>query len=110
VDSEGNYTDRHGKLIRIGTPVQVAEDYDYPGPDKGVGEVVTLPPDGNDWHGFPHVRMHEDGKLYHIPDSALTRLGAEPGSPVALLEDAVNTTQASNAAKLRLIQGSGGEQ
>jgi hypothetical protein len=108
MDSKGNYTDRRGKLIRVGSPVQVAEDYDYPGP-PGTGVVISLPDANSEHYGWIRVRMHGDGKPYYFPDNALYRIGADPGSPVALLEDAVETTRASNAAKLRLIEGLGGE-
>jgi len=96
MDRSGNYTDRYGKPIEVGAAVQVAADYSYSGPKEGVGKVALLPSAGSSWYGFPSVRI--DGRAYYIPDNALLRVDAEPGSQVAHLEQMLETTRAANAA------------
>lgn len=110
MDIDGNYTDRHGKPIGVGTTIRVAAHYDYAGPQEGVGEVIALPKAGNDWHGFPRVRMHDDGRVYHIPDNELIRVGDQPDSQIGLLEAAVRASRDANDALLRLVETAGAGQ
>ena len=104
MDIKGDYTDRHGKPLRVGTTVVVVPSYDYPGPVDRVGVIIALPKEGNDLYSFPRVRFIEDGTAHYIPDSALIQTGADPDSLVGRLEATLEAVQASNAAQRALLE------
>lgn len=93
VNTEGKYTDKFGRVLDVGSTVEVIK---AEGEVHGVGEIVTLPPEGNDWHGFPYVRLHHSGKRHHISDNNLRLLYTD--SLVGHLERAIATTQERNTA------------
>lgn len=70
MDAKGNYTDRRGTLLMLGTRVRMVRDEFLSGA-VGSGRVASLPPEGNDYNGFPLVEFDHDGRKRHVPDSAL---------------------------------------
>jgi hypothetical protein len=99
MNAEGKYTDRFGRVLDVGSTVEIVK---AEGDVHGIGEVVSLPPEGSDWHGFPHVRLHHDGKARHVTDNNL-RLVFED-TVVGHLQKAIATTKTANAAKAELIE------
>jgi hypothetical protein len=78
MDQHGRYTDSHGRaLIAADRVITVLNNQPVPAGTHGV--VVSLPKEGNDWHGFPLVAF-EPGGRHHIPDAAL-RLDPEVIDP-----------------------------
>lgn len=92
MNSEGKYTDSSGRVLTVGAGVQVAK---AEGDVYGTGVVISLPLEGNDWYGFPYVRLNHTGKLHHIPDSNLRLLYED--SLVGHLEKAIDETKKRNA-------------
>lgn len=69
MNSKGEYTDRHGRVIAVGDFVDSSGEGDYP---AGSARVLALPAEGNDYHGFPRLRF-ANGETAHVPDSVLER-------------------------------------
>ncbi len=70
MDKNGNHTDRYGRALAVGTRVQMVSDNELAG-EVGTGRVASLPPEGNDYYGFPEVEFDHDGRKRHVADSAL---------------------------------------
>lgn len=92
MNSEGKYTDKFGRVLTVGAGVQVVKAEEEV---HGTGVIISLPPEGNDWYGFPYVRLNHTGKPHHIPDSNL-RLLYEDGV-AGHLEKAIEETETRNA-------------
>jgi hypothetical protein len=103
MNSEGKYTDKFGRLLDVGSTVQVEKPE---GDVYGTGVITSLPPEGNDWHGFPYVRLHHSGKRHHITESNLRLLFED--TVVGHLENAIDKAKAYNAALQRLLDGARG--
>lgn len=106
MNREGQHTDRRGRVLNVDDHVVVVWPDDPLNGQTGV--IKTLPPEGNDWNGFPYVRMLSDGKLHHVPDSALELLHGD--DTVGQLEKAISATKDYHLALRELIarvKGSG---
>jgi hypothetical protein len=99
MNAEGKYTDKFGRVLDVGVTVEVVK---AEGEQHGTGEVITLPPPGDDWYGFPYVRLHHSGKPHHIAEPNLRLLS--DGSLVDRLEQAVEAGKAYNAGLRALIE------
>jgi hypothetical protein len=66
---------------------------------RGTGVVSALPPEGNDWHGFPYVRFDHDDKQRHVAETLLERIDVPSDDPrVDALEKAVAASKDRNEA------------
>jgi hypothetical protein len=100
MNAEGKYTDKFGRVLDVGSIVQVEKPE---GEVHGVGEVIKLPPPGNDWYGFPYVRLHHSGKPHHITDTNLRLLYED--TLVGHLEKAIAVTNQRNADLAEVADG-----
>lgn len=66
MDDAGNYTDKRGRELAVGTHVIMAVD-DYVTGAVGAGIIMALPPAGHDYHGFPQVQFEPDGSRHYVP-------------------------------------------
>lgn len=99
MNAEGKYTDKFGRVLDVGSTVQVEK---AEGDKHGTGEIISLPSEGNDWYGFPYVRLHHSGKAHHIADNNLRLLFED--TVAGRLQKAIETAKAYNAGLRALIE------
>jgi hypothetical protein len=63
VNHEGQYTDRHGRVLTVGARVRVLREE---GAVRGAGTIQSLPKENSDWYTYPYVALDDGGK-HHVP-------------------------------------------